>query len=102
MLGKVATVRSLDAARARATSVSSNMNYIQEWVEFMELHVESEDTFMGIFKKYDFSRSVAAEYVLFYIDCLDQGILNDGKGAPPSTLRARITMVMAWLGIFRP
>ena len=54
MLGKVATVRSLDAARARATSVSSNMNYIQEWVEFMELHVESGDPFMGIFKKYDF------------------------------------------------
>ena len=68
----------------------------------MELHVESEDTFMGIFKKYDFSRDAVAEYVLLYIDCLDQGILNDGKGTPPSTLRARITMVMAWLGIFRP
>jgi integrase len=101
MLGKVATVRSLEAARARAISVSSNINYIQEWVEFMELHVESEDTFMGIFKKYDFSRDVAAEYVLLYINCLDQGALNEGKGAPPSTLRARITMVMAWLDIFR-
>ena len=104
MLREIAMEEIKSRVLARAHSASLNLRYIWDWVHFVQNTLGSREAVFGVFTKFHTGRDKVLNYIKCFISFLKtryKGSKNLEIGIYPSTLRARVSMVLALLAIFR-